>query len=92
MIPVNGGGDTARDLLNYGWEMNAMQMGARYYFVEHMWGVPDLADTIFKQANRDIEGQSPFFRSSLQGQIFNLSTAIVEPGADEWTTWCGAWA
>jgi hypothetical protein len=63
---------TARDLLNYGWEMNALQMGARYYFVKKVWGVPDLAETIFREATRDIEGQAPFFPDSPLGNAFNL--------------------
>ena len=67
---------TARDLLNYGWEMNALQMGARYYFVNSMWGVPDLAETIFQQATRNIEGQTPFFPNKLQAKVFNLQESF----------------
>jgi hypothetical protein len=70
LIPV--GTVTARDLLNYGWEMNALQMGARYYFVNKNWGVPDLAEAIFREATRDIEGQAPFFPNSPLKNAFNL--------------------
>jgi hypothetical protein len=51
---------TARDLLNYGWEMSGMQMGARHYFVASRWGIPDLADAIHKRVAR-VSGQAPFF-------------------------------
>ena len=68
---------TARDLLNYGWEMNALQMGARYYFVKQMWGIPDLAEMIFKRATLDIQGQMPFFPDEkMQTQTFNLQDTL----------------
>jgi len=63
---------SARDLLNYGWELNALEMGARYYFVQKVWGVPDLARAIFDAGTRDIEGQMPFFPIAEQRQVFNL--------------------
>ena len=63
---------TARDLLNYGWEMNGLQMGSRYYYVQQVWGIPDLARTIFSAGTHDIEGQMPFFRNDFQNQVSNL--------------------
>jgi hypothetical protein len=63
---------TSRDLLNYGWEMNSMQMGSRYMFVHERWGVPDLAQKIFDESTRDIEGQAPFFGNDFQKSVFNL--------------------
>ncbi|HTY87538.1 MAG TPA: hypothetical protein VMB80_08745 [Candidatus Acidoferrum sp.] len=67
---------TARDLLNYGWEMNGVQMGSRYGFVNQNWGVPQLAKTIFNEATRDIQGQSPFFKNDLQKQVYNLQPTL----------------
>ena len=67
---------TARDLLNYGWEMNGLQMGSRYIFVNERWGVHDLAKTIFNEATRDIQGQSPFFKNDLQKSVFNLQPTL----------------
>ncbi len=74
LIPT--GVATARDLLNYGWEMNGMQMGARYHFVANQWGVRDLADTIFKRATRDLEGQAPFFPGEQQKTVYNLQQTL----------------
>jgi len=67
---------TARDLLNYGWEMNGLQMGARYIFVGRSWGIPDLAETIYQRGTRDIDGQAPFFPGNLQGKVFNLQETL----------------
>jgi hypothetical protein len=67
---------TARDLLNYGWEMNGLQMGARYYFVRRKWCIPDLAETIYQRGTRDIGGQAPFFPGNLQGKVFNLQETL----------------
>jgi hypothetical protein len=67
---------TARDLLNYGWEMNGLQMGARYIFVSRSRGIPDLAETIYQRGTRDIEGQAPFFPGNLQGKVFNLQETL----------------
>ena len=67
---------TARDLLNYGWEMNGLQMGGRYFFARQRWGVPELAETLYKRATRNIEGQAPFFPSPEQGSVFNLQTTL----------------
>jgi hypothetical protein len=67
---------TARDLLNYGWEMNGLQMGSRYIFVDEYWGVRDLAKTIFEEATRDMQGQSPFFKNDLQKSMFDLQSTL----------------
>lgn len=67
---------TARDLLNYGWEMNGLQMGSRYIFVNNSWGVYDLAKSIFEAAMRDIPGQSPFFKNDFQKSAFDLQSSL----------------
>jgi hypothetical protein len=67
---------TARDLLNYGWEMNGLQMGSRYIFVNQYWGVRDLAKSIFDEATRDIQGQSPFFKNDVQKGVYNLQSTL----------------
>lgn len=67
---------TARDLLNYGWEMNGLQMGSRYIFVNNYWGVYDLAKSIFDAATRDIQGQSPFFKNDFQKSAFDLQSTL----------------
>jgi hypothetical protein len=74
LIPV--GSVTARDLLNYGWEMNGLQMGSRYNFVKNNWGVYDLAKSIFDAATRDIQGQSAFFKNDFQKSAFNLQSTL----------------
>jgi hypothetical protein len=75
LIPV--GTVTARDLMNYGWEMNSLQMGARYHFVLRSWGVEDLAKKIFDEATRDIRGLSPFFEGDLQRDSPNLQPTLL---------------
>jgi hypothetical protein len=45
---------TARDLLHFGWENAVLQMGARHYFVQTKWGVPELAREILKAATNHI--------------------------------------
>jgi hypothetical protein len=52
---------TVRDLLNYGWEMTGLQLGTRHRFVEHSWGVPDLARAIRSASMANFEGLQPFF-------------------------------
>lgn len=47
---------TARDLLNFGWEMCGLQMGARWRFVKDFWGVRDLSDAIAKATLASIDG------------------------------------
>lgn len=69
---------TTRDLLNYGWEMNGLLMGARYYFVNQQWGVPELARTILDRATVSIDGQIPFFRNGeVQSRTFNLKDELT---------------
>lgn len=67
---------TARDLLNYGWEMNGLMMGARYFFVNKRWGIPDLAATIFKKATLGVEGEAPFFNNNFQYSAFNFQQSL----------------
>ena len=66
LIPV--GTVTARELLQYGWEMNGVQMGAWHYFAEFLWGVRDTAATVLRESTRNIPGQAPFFRSDYQAR------------------------
>ncbi len=53
---------TARDLLNYGWEMTGLQMGSRFRFVGYHWGVPEIATPIEKEVTSEIPGLLPFFQ------------------------------
>ena len=62
---------TARDLLNYGWEMNGCQMGARYHFVNNCWGVPELGKKILKDSLNGMEGELPFFLGEQQTKMTN---------------------
>lgn len=52
---------SARDLLNFGWEMSGQQIGARHYFVRHMWGVYDLAKEIQNTWRTNLLGVNNFF-------------------------------
>jgi|GEM_PF-343980 len=54
LIPV--GIVTARDLLNYGWEMTGAQLSARWYLVARMWGVPERADSIARTVMPRVAG------------------------------------
>ena len=67
---------TARDLLNYGWEMSGWQMGSRYYFVQHQWGVHDLAETIYKLVTTQIEGLMPFFKRAADVSLPNYDASL----------------
>jgi hypothetical protein len=53
---------TARDLLNFGWEMTGVQMGRRHMFVNEAWSVPEraakIADTVLPQ----VSGMDAFFK------------------------------
>lgn len=81
---------TARDLLNYGWEMTGLQMGRRYYFVRRLWGVPEQAEPILKTVTGELEGLMPCFASSKEANIatYRESQARLQlldgyfPGAD----------
>ena len=67
---------TARDLLNYGWESTGLQMGARYNFVEHMWGVRELATPILNRVTREIDGLLPFFAVPLRSPTNDFAQSL----------------
>lgn len=67
---------TARDLLNYGWEMNGLQMGSRYSFVAYLWGVPELAKGIFETVTGELDGLMPFFRRPQDANIYNYDESL----------------
>ncbi len=52
---------TARDLLNYGWEQNGAQLGARWSFVTESWGVRELGDEIARKSLSVLDGAEYFF-------------------------------
>src|SRR5262249_34468733 len=62
LIPA--GTVTARDLLNYGWEMAGLQMGGRYRFVQVRWGIREQARPILQAAGAAVPGWMPFFLST----------------------------
>ena len=62
---------TARDLLNFGWEMTGLQMGERYRFVQHLWGVPERGKPIIEIAQHEVSGLDPFFDDKSPGQVKN---------------------
>jgi hypothetical protein len=67
---------TARDLLNYGWEQTGWQMGARYSFVRFRWGVPELAEPIYKIVTGNAEGLMPFFSRERDAKIQNYRECL----------------
>ncbi len=67
---------TARDLLNYGWEMAGWQMGSRYKFVNSRWGVHELADPIYKTVTTEVEGLTPFFKRGREAQIAHYGESL----------------
>ena len=74
LIPT--GVATARDLLNYGWEMTGLQMGRRYYFVRRRWSVPDRAEPIVKIVTGELEGLVPLFLSSKEANVANYRDSV----------------
>ncbi len=52
---------TARDLLNFGWEMNGLQLGRQWEFLAHSLGVRDEADSYAVTALGTLEGCECFF-------------------------------
>jgi hypothetical protein len=52
---------TARDLLNFGWECEGVQLGGRHNFVRSTWGVPELAKQIAEAAFEHVGGIGIFF-------------------------------
>ena len=67
---------TARDLLNYGWEMTGRQMGARYFFVNQRWGVRDLAETIYNPVTTQVEGLMPFFKRQSEANLLHYDESL----------------
>ncbi|MGB8354319.1 MAG: hypothetical protein WCD79_10555 [Chthoniobacteraceae bacterium] len=66
LIPVAA--VTARDLLNYGWEMTGAQLGSRYHFVAEKWGVPELAGAIASEVKSKVSGLDLFFMTDAEMQ------------------------
>ena len=67
---------SARDLLNYGWEMSGLQMGSRYKFVRYRWGVEDVGEAIYKTVTTEVEGLMPFFRRGANTTIHNYAESL----------------
>jgi hypothetical protein len=67
---------TARDLLNYGWEMTGLQMGARYHFVNERWGVPERAKPILETVTGKVQGLYPFFKNAQAANIYNYQECL----------------
>jgi hypothetical protein len=68
---------TARDLLNYGWEMAGLQMGARYHFVSDYWGVPERAKPILDTVTSNVQGLYPFFKNSADANLYNYQECLL---------------
>ncbi len=60
---------TARDLLNYGWEMTGLQMGERYRFIQNKYGVPEMAKPIIETTLHEVSGLDPFFDDKSPGRV-----------------------
>jgi hypothetical protein len=67
---------TIRDLLNYGWEMTGLEMGARYCFVQYRWGVPERAKPIFETVTGHVEGLYPFFQNAKEANLYNYQECL----------------
>lgn len=67
---------TARDLLNYGWEMTGLQMDARYHFINDCWGVPERAKPILKTVTGKVQGLYPFFKNARAAGIYNYQECL----------------
>jgi hypothetical protein len=67
---------TGRDLMNYGWEMTGLEMGARHWFVRYRWGIPDLAEQILKETTGQVEGLMPFFLNEETAKTFNYRESL----------------
>ena len=52
---------TARDVLNYSWEISSAQMATRYRFLNKLLGVHEEAQALHKEALPLLEGSAPFF-------------------------------
>jgi len=55
---------TARDLLNYGWEMAGLQVAGRLNFVAHSWYLPEMAQSMEKSITTDMDGVEPLFTNA----------------------------
>src|SRR5258708_7855676 len=49
--------------------MAGFQRGTRYNFVNRRWGVPELAEPIYKTVTTEVEGYLPFFRQSSKANL-----------------------
>ncbi len=67
---------TARDLLNYGWEMGGWQLGSRYSFLRYSWGVKEYSEPLYGSATLAVEGWMPFFRRDAEAQISNYAASL----------------
>jgi hypothetical protein len=67
---------TAGDLLNYGWEMTGLQMGARYHFVNARWGVPEQAKRILDTVVNEVQGLVPFFKNAAAANLYNYQECL----------------
>jgi hypothetical protein len=67
---------TARDLLNYGWEMTGLQIGARYHFVNERWCVPERAKPILETVTSKVQGLFPFFKNAQAANIYNYQECL----------------
>jgi hypothetical protein len=67
---------TARDLLNYGWEMGGWQLGSRYSFLRYSWGVKEYSEPLYSSATVAVEGWMPFFRRDADAQISNYAASL----------------
>ena len=67
---------TARDLLNYGWEMGGWQLGSRYRFIRYSWGVTEYSEPLYSSATLGVEGWMPFFRRRADTQLANYRGSL----------------
>ncbi len=65
-----------RDLLNYGWEAAGLQMGARYRFVNNLWGVRELGQSIRQATRTAAEGWTPFFENGRVSKVANYEASL----------------
>lgn len=60
---------TARDLLNFGWEQNGVQLHARWRFVTFSWGLEEVGDEIARKALNVLDGAEYFFVKFAYGYL-----------------------
>jgi hypothetical protein len=56
--------------------MTGMEMGARYYFVQHRWGVPERAKPILETVTGHVEGLYPFFQNAKRANLYNYQECL----------------